>query len=460
MQPSWDVIVVGGGIGGTAIGALLAHRGRRVLLLDKNRTIGGRCTSYEKDGFTVDLGVHLFGVGDRGALGEVCRRVGRPDAIKWLPITNPVLRYKDEVKRYSRKTMQEMVPPEEMDKLGALFMTLFTLEPEALDKLWYTPLSEWVRQFSDHPMVHAFIEMICGQYFCVRSTEASAAEFIRCFKEVVQARSSAYPKGGCIAIPKAYAQVVTDHGGEVRLRTPVKKILIEGGEAVGVVLEDGSRLSASLVVSNVDSKETVLGLAGASLFPQAYIDRVSRLTYSMPAVALKVALEHKVADDQLMLYVPYDYEEAFRIARRTLETGEIPERLGGMITSPTNYDPSLAPPGRQLIFFGTACLPGQDWSVWENSLIATFYHLYPQARGKVLWHRLDNPDLVAAYAGEEGSIIGMAQTVDQIHERRLPQVTPIRNLYLCGAEAGGHGIGTELAASSALELVAILAQRL
>jgi len=127
-----------------------------------------------------------------------------------------------------------------------------------------------------------------------------------------------------------------------------------------------------------------------------------------------------------------------------------------MITSPTNYDPSLAPAGRQLIFFGTACPPGQDWSRWEEALLSSFYHLYPQARGKVLWHRLDTPDLVAAYAGEEGNIIGMAQTVDQIHERRLSQVTPLHNLYLCSAEAGGHGIGTELAASSALELDDIL----
>ena len=457
METRYDVIIIGSGIGGTAIGALLAHRGHRVLLVDKNRTIGGRCTSYEKDGFTIDLGVHLFGVGDQGSLGEVCRKVSRPDAIPWLSIKNPVLRYKDEVKRYSRRTMQEMVPENEMENLGALFMSLFALEEEALDQLWYTPLSEWINGFSSNPMVHAFLEMICGQYFCVRADQASTTEFIRCFKEVVMARSSAYPRGGCIAIPKAYASVITDNKGDVALKTPVRKVLVQGNKAVGVELADGTRIKGDTVISNADIRETVNNLVGPEHFPEHYVDRVSNLTYSMHVLALKVALEEKVTDDQLMLYLPYDYEEGFRIAKRTLETGEVPERLGGMITSPTNYDPSIAPEGRQLIFFGTACLPNQDWDTWEKSLTDSFFHVYPQARDKVLWSRLDTPDLVEAYAGEQGNVIGVGQTVHQIHERRPSQATPIKNLFLCSAEAGGHGIGTELAASSALELDALLA---
>lgn len=457
MESSCDVIVVGGGIGGTAIGALLAHRGLKVFLLDKNKTIGGRCTSYEKDGFIVDLGVHLFGVADHGSLGEVCRKVARPDAIQWVAIQQPVLRYRDEVKRYSRKTMQEMVPQTEMENFGVLFANIFTLEEAALKDLWYTPLSEWVNRFSRDPMVHAFIDMICGQYFCIPSRTASTAEFIRCFREVVAARSSAYPRGGCIAIPNAFADVITDCGGQVALKTPVRRILVENRRAAGVELSDGSRIRSRIVISNADIQDTVLSLVGREHFPGSYVERISRLTYAFAAVALKVALKEKITDDQLLMYIPYDYEEAFRITKRTMETGVAPERLGGMITSPTNYDPSLAPEGQQMIFFGTACTRSKDWAPWEKALLDTFFHLYPQARDKVLWYRLDTPDLVNAYAGEDGNIIGVGQSVDQIQEHRPGQVTPIQDLYLCSAEAGGHGIGTELAASSALELDALLA---
>jgi phytoene dehydrogenase-like protein len=83
----------------------------------------------------------------------------------------------------------------------------------------------------------------------------------------------------------------------------------------------------------------------------------------------------------------------------------------------------------------------------------------PEIKGHVMWYRTDTPDLVEQYAGEEGNIIGVGQTVDQIHERRPSQITPIKGLYIVGAEAGGHGIGTELAVSSALELQFILQKK-
>ena len=50
MKQDADVIVIGEGIGGVAAGALLAHGGRRVVLLERNAFLGGRCASYEKEG--------------------------------------------------------------------------------------------------------------------------------------------------------------------------------------------------------------------------------------------------------------------------------------------------------------------------------------------------------------------------------------------------------------------------
>lgn len=79
-----DTVIIGGGVGGTALGALLASAGQRVILFEKNTIIGGRCASYIRDEFIVDVGVHLFGMCDKGPLGEVCRRAGEPEAIKWV----------------------------------------------------------------------------------------------------------------------------------------------------------------------------------------------------------------------------------------------------------------------------------------------------------------------------------------------------------------------------------------
>jgi len=455
MGSDHDAIIIGSGIGGAAVGALLAHAGWKILILDKNAVVGGRCTSYEKDGFTVDLGVHLFGVGDNGALGDVCRRIGMPDAINWVSIRTATMMLEDRVTKYSRKNMSALLPDAERGNLEKLFAEVFLTSDEDLQKLWYVSLREWVNRFTTHPLAHSFIERINAQYFCVRSFQGSTTEFINCFREVLQARSSAYPVGGCISIPRAYVSAIEKFGGRLMLKSRVVKILIENQRAVGVKLEDGSEFRAPVIVSNADIKQTVFDLTGEERFPRDYVDKIAGLTYAYHALGLKVALDEKVTDDQLMMYMPYDYESSIRIEMEKMQ-GRLPERVAGMITSPTNYDPSLAPEGKQLIFFGTGCPPKQDWKEWEEVILHSFYTVYPQARGKVLWHRLDTPDLVNAYAGEEGNIIGVAQTVDQIHERRPSVVSPLEGLYFSSAEAGGHGIGAELAADSARELFHVI----
>ena len=49
---SYDVIIIGAGFGGSSCAGLLAKRGLRVLLTDKNANAGGKAMSLSKNGFT------------------------------------------------------------------------------------------------------------------------------------------------------------------------------------------------------------------------------------------------------------------------------------------------------------------------------------------------------------------------------------------------------------------------
>ena len=53
---TFDVIVIGGGLGGMVVAAVLAGHGRRVALLEREAQLGGRLRSYDVDGFVVDAG--------------------------------------------------------------------------------------------------------------------------------------------------------------------------------------------------------------------------------------------------------------------------------------------------------------------------------------------------------------------------------------------------------------------
>jgi prolycopene isomerase len=61
---------------------------------------------------------------------------------------------------------------------------------------------------------------------------------------------------------------------------------------------------------------------------------------------------------------------------------------------------------------------------------------------------------IESWIGKEfGPAVSTGQTPDQVGRRRPPVYTPVRGLYLAGCNAGARGVGTELAASSAMECV-------
>lgn len=457
MADKYDAIIIGTGIGGAAVGALLAHSGQKVLLLEKNDLIGGRCTSYEREGFTIDVGMHNY-LGNTGPIGDILRQVGMPDAIEWITLGRAILQFGDKRTIFSRKTMLEIVPESERENLSRLFTHAVEMPEEELEKLWYVTVSDWVDTFTKDPMAHAFMDNFVSQYVCIGADVASTAEFLKAFRHVMVTRVMSYPKGGNVSIPKAFISAAQKYGGEVKLKAPVEKVLIENGAAVGVRLKDGSEFRAPVIISNADIKTTVKKLVGEEHFPSDYVERINNLTHSAGAVTLKVCLKEKVIDEFMVIYIPDVFHPTYRIAK-DMEKGMVPKWVGAVSFITSNVDPSLAPEGEQCVSFVVASPPGQDWKAWEEMLLNNFYRVHPQAKGKVMFHWLETADWLEEWAGRDGSIIGLAQSVDQVHERRPSATSPINGLYYCSADVGRAEMGTGLAASAAQDVFKVLTSK-
>jgi phytoene dehydrogenase-like protein len=460
MVDKYDAIIIGTGIGGCGVGALLAHAGWKILILEQNDIIGGRCTSYTREGFTFDIGQHNYTPPDSQMVTEILRQVQMPDAIEWIncrDMGRGVLQFGDEREKYRR--YEELIPEEERDNYRKVFLRTAGLSDQELDELWYVPVARWVDNFTKDPMVHMVIDNYMSQVYCVPSSVASTAQMSHFFKSYdsmrPQQRGPYYPKGGNISIPKAFISAIEKYGGEVRLNAKVEKVMIEDGAAVGVRLKDGSELRAPVIISNADIKATVKDLVGEEHFPKDYAQRVQNLTYSASAVTLKVCLQEKVIDEWMVIYIPDVHHPTYKIAE-DMEKGKIPKWVGGVSFITSNVDPSLAPPGKQCVSLVVACPAGQDWKEWEKVMLNNFYRVHPQAKNKVLRYWLETADWLDTWAGKEGAIIGVGQTVDQVHERRPSVTSPIKGLYFSSADVGSLGIGVDLAATSGKELFEVL----
>jgi len=477
-----NAVIIGAGIGGSALAALLAQAGVSVTLLEKNAHLGGSCAGYEKKGFQIDFGTHMFSRGPRGPLGEVLRRCGEPHAVEFLRTHNIAeVRYldpkADRIKSVALPSQLYRFPlfagrmvatmglkPVEAAQVSAMFANLLTMNDNAVDAWEHRTVEEFVNQFTDNPRVAATFGFLLGLYFVIPPWETSAGEAIYCFQRMIRDNWLSYPRGGAKEIPTSYCRLAEDHGADVRSKVGVSRILIEDGHVGGVELDDGSRIDADIVVSTSSVRSTVLHLCDPVDLPVDYVERASRLKGSQIAVQAKIALDAQLVDAGCLVGAIGEGVDLMNIdasSTRSMFTqmteGRVPDIVPFYCPVPSNFDPSLAPPGHQLL---TVCVaaPTNDVtdrdppSAWEEALMRTMTSVVPGLEDHILFVDHMSVSWMEHWSGKEfGPAISTAQRPDQVGEERPTVVTPIDGLYLAGCGAGGRGIGTELAADSAME---------
>ncbi|HUX98337.1 MAG TPA: NAD(P)/FAD-dependent oxidoreductase [Candidatus Deferrimicrobium sp.] len=476
MKSQYDAIVIGTGIGGSACAALLSKAGFKTLVLEKNESVGGMSSSYEKEGFTIDSAIHVFSSGIKGRFGKIMKKI-ELDTLRFVNITDRTALRALGQKGYTRlafnpstlspapKEAPSFKDPQQVDlsKMGFRGDDMKTLMlimgrilqtgKKTLQKMHEDQLifENYLDQFSPSKGVKSLLAFLTGGMFGLAPKMASAPELIQGLTEWVVTNDLSYPIGGAIAVPTAFLQGVTKYGGKIRTDTEVKKIIIEDGKAVGVIA-DGEPIYSEFVVSNTGIKPTVHSLVGKEHFDPAYIEKVEGLIPSFSAITFKFALKEPVIDHYVFINLYHGDLSAFGEQNKDPTA---PKATGFMTMVPTNADPALAPPGHQLIIFGTlAPTRPKNWKDWTDYYYQEILKFYPGIEEKTLFVDITTPVDLAKMSGKAfGPIETTALTPTQSGPYRISSELPIEGLYVIGDTAGTntHGIGTQLAADSGIQ---------
>jgi len=462
------VVVIGSGVGGAGIAALLAVKGCEVLVLERNHYPGGKAASFEKEGFTFDMGVHYCARGERGPLGEINRRVGgdlrfmKPDPFMRLNLTRsgdiPV-----DLRPLIQRLRLALIGGIPVTKLMGAFRAISSMlkvqkesEIEPYDEM---PMSEYLSRYSDDESLHKMISLFSWLLLAVPYTEASAGEFIWCFATWLNNASCSYPEGGFKAISSSYLRALERMGCKIEYDAEVRRIGVKDGRAVGVETVDRS-IEADVVVSNAGIVNTIK-LAGETNFDSGYVEKSLALKNSYSGVTVKYALDKKLFTIPIVLHGWGRDVMDLNTLPNNIEKNVVGEHPIIFMPIPSLADPALAPEGKQLAIACTFAPSEPEKNDYCNRLNEKLDQiikgLFPEMKDHVIWEMRTTPLNAKAASGRPtGDAIGLAQTYNQCGKNKPSPKMPIENLYLVGCDAGGRGVGVDQAGDSALKVSEII----
>jgi phytoene dehydrogenase-like protein len=305
-------------------------------------------------------------------------------------------------------------------------------------------------------------DAVLGANFGPRSPGTVLTLLYRLAAESAGGMGLCQPKGGMGALSEALAKAASAAGATLRADAPVARIVVEGDRACGVVLESGETIGAHAVISSADPKTTFLKLLGTRHLDTGFVRRVSHFRDRGLCAKLHLALKHAPSftglpetylRGRLLIAPSLQYlEHAYNHAKY----GEFSPAPAMEITVPSQNDPALAPPGRQVLSAILQYVPYSLKDSWQSgrqrlmdTALDTLERHAPGLRAAVVGAELlTPPDIEREFRVSGGHWHHGDLAFDQfLMVRPVPGAaqyrTPLPGLFLCGAgcHPGGGVMG-------------------
>jgi prolycopene isomerase len=487
-----DVVIIGAGVAGLTCGCLLAKKGLKVLMIEKNPKVGGCCTSFQKDGFSFDLSVQSIGECQKGGrIWRLLNELGLLDQIRFIPL-EPAREYHFSNRRVKQSAQLET-------HIGNL-SSLFPNERRGIEGV-YGVLKEIFEEFSG---ISSSVNWFDPSHFSSRYPllhqyrDKSYAELVnelisdRLLRTILSIRSSyallppeeisvvgmagiemSYFNYGvsCIEgkveeLPLKMGEALTKLGGQILTGREVNHVLTEERKAIGVRLKNSQEIRGKVIVSNMDAYSTFTELVGADLLPSGFLSKLRGMKPSLSYFILYLGIEGEL-DELSISNNEIFFDNNLLKEYQALYENRIPDEAPFYLLAPSKVNPSHAPKGKS-----TLCLSykvpyhlSSDWGREIKDqlcqrLIVKASAFIPDLKKRILASVETTPKTIEKWTHNRwGAAYGWAQIPNQSGIRRLPRITPIQNLYLTGHWTSPGGGIAGVVASGELTAEAILKER-
>ena len=519
----YDAIIIGAGHNGLTNAAYLAKAGLDVLVVEKNDYIGGAAVTRElhegwfysscsyvcslmRQSLHRDLDLTRHGLvlvpymgtvtfGDKGntfidyasehANYNALRKHNPHDA-------DAMFRFQTDLTRYAqliRKTLLRTPPDptsfkardiKELIWLGKAFWSLGEKELYEYIRFFTMSAADFLEDYFEDDLIKASMASpgIIGTALGVYSP-GSAYVLLHHVMGDVDGNIGAWglARGGMGAISNAVAGAVKEHGGEIRTNADVQQILVKGGKAIGVVLENGDELYANIIVSNLDAKRTFTQCMDKNDLPPGIYERAKNFKIRGSSGKVNIALSElpKFNGVPNNRYINRG-GQAFCGSMETMERAYDCWKRGHWSNDPfiesvipSAWDPTVTPPGKHwmsnFIQYCPATLADSPWTAekrdaFGQTVIDKIERYSPGFKDLIVHMEVRTPHDIENEVGlTEGNIFQGELTIDQLlFNRPFPGYAqyrmPVKRLYMCGSSTHpGGGVSSACGANAAREIL-------
>jgi len=308
---SYDIIIIGSGMGGLVCGDILSREGYSVCIAEKNKQIGGCLQIYARDKVVFDSGVHYIGgLGKGQNLYQLFKYLGLTDKLKLEKMDENAfdkIIISGDKEEYALaqgyenfiQTLLKYFPEEEKairiycDKIKEVCgkFPLYNLDArdgyEEKTSVLDTDTEGFIKSVTSNKKLQA---VLAGnnQLYAGAGNETPFYVHALILNSYIESSWKCVDGGSQIA--KYIGKNIRSNGGTILRNTEVKKIVEEDGKIAYVVLQDGSKLYGTHFISNLHPAKT-LQLTETSVFKHAYKNRLSNLKDTISCFIVNIVLK-------------------------------------------------------------------------------------------------------------------------------------------------------------------------
>ncbi|MBD2165079.1 C-3',4' desaturase CrtD [Calothrix membranacea FACHB-236] len=485
------VIVVGAGIGGLTAGALLAHKGYSVLILDQALVPGGCASTFKRRGFTFDVGAtQVAGLEPGGIHHRIFSELGidlpaatpcDPACAVYLPgESTPINVWRDREKW--REERQRQFPGSEpfWQLLATLFQASWefqgrdpVLPPRNLWDLWQ--LTQAVRPstlitvpftlftvgdalrlygLGNDQRLRTFLDLQLKLYSQVNAEETALLYAATALSVSQLPQGLFHLQGNMQVLSDRLVESLERDGGKLLLRHTVEKITVANGQASSVTIRNQQSgevwtETADHIITNVTVQNLVQLLGDAA--PAGYKQRVEKLPPASGAFVVYLGVDASAIPLECPPHLQFLYNA----------DGPIGEN-NSLFVSVSHPGDGRAPEGKATII-ASSFVDTRRWWQTENyeelkqqyteeaiARLAKFFYLKPET---IIHQEAATPRTFAHFTARDRGIVGgIGQRIPTFGPFGFANRTPIKHLWLVG-DSTHPGEGTAGVSYSALTVV-------